>query len=85
MQRHITNRKSAPEGENTSTAQPKEVEFIDEVELLKRLPVSRRTIFQWRVSGKLPFLRVPGSRRILFHWPTLRQALLRLERNGGTQ
>lgn len=64
------------------TARPSQAGFIDEVELLKRLPVSRRTLFQWRASGKLPFVRVSG-RRILFHWDSVEQALLRQQRGGG--
>lgn len=56
--------------------------FIDERELLKRLPVSRRTLFTWRHSGKLPFVNV-GGRRNLFHWPSVEAALLRMQRGGG--
>jgi predicted site-specific integrase-resolvase len=54
--------------------------FLDEKELLKRLPVSRRTLFAWRESGKIPFVRLPGSRRVIFHWPSVEASLLRLQR-----
>ena len=63
------------------TAPPGQAGFIDEVEMLKRLPVSRRTLFQWRESGKIPFVRVSG-RRLIFHWPSVEAALLRAQRNS---
>ena len=53
-----------------------EVGFIDEKQLLARLPVSRRTLFNWRTTGKIPCVRL-GGRRILFHWPSVEAALLR--------
>ena len=56
--------------------------FIDEKQLLARLPVSRRTLFNWRYSGKLPFVNV-GGRRNLYHWPSVESALLRMQRGGG--
>jgi predicted site-specific integrase-resolvase len=55
--------------------------FIDEAEVLRRLPISRRTLFNWRTSGKIPCVRL-GGRRILFHWPSVEQALLRQQRGG---
>ena len=61
---------------------PGEAGFIDEKELLKRLPVSRRTLFNWRTAGKIPFLRL-GGRRVLFHWPSVEAALLRRQSEGG--
>jgi hypothetical protein len=61
---------------------PAEAGFIDEKELLRRVPVSRRTLFGWRESGKIPCVRLPGSRRVLFHWPSVEAALLRLQRGG---
>ncbi len=56
-------------------------DFIDEKELLKRLPVSRRTIYSWRTSGKIPSVRL-GGRRILFHWKSVESALLRQQQGG---
>lgn len=56
--------------------------FIDEKEMLRRLPVSRRTLFGWRESGKIPCVRLPGSRRVIFHWPSVQGALLRMQRGG---
>jgi predicted site-specific integrase-resolvase len=55
--------------------------FIDEKQLLARLPVSRRTLFNWRTTGKIPCVRL-GGRRILFHWPSIEAALLRHQRGG---
>lgn len=57
-------------------------DFIDQRELLRRLPVSRRTEYDWRRSGKLPFVNL-GGRRILYHWPSVQAALLRLQRGGA--
>lgn len=62
-------------------APPEIATFIDECEMLKRLPISRRALFQWRASGKIPYLRVTG-RRILFHWPSVQSALLRMQQGG---
>lgn len=61
---------------------PCEPGFIDEKELLKRLPVSRRTLFSWRTTGKIPFVRL-GGRRVLFHWPSIEAALLRRQKGGA--
>jgi hypothetical protein len=59
---------------------PSETGFIDEKQLLARLPVSRRTLFSWRVSGKIPHVKI--GRRILFHWPSCEAALLRYQRGA---
>ena len=58
-----------------------EAAFIDEKQLLARLPVSRRTLLNWRMTGKIPCVRL-GGRRILFHWPSVEAALLRYQRGG---
>jgi hypothetical protein len=57
-------------------------DFINEKQLLERLPISRRTLFSWRTSGKIPSVRL-GGRRILFHWPSVEAALLRYQRGGN--
>ena len=57
--------------------------FITEDELLRRVPVCRRTLFQWRANGKIPFVRVSG-RKLMFHWKSVEDALLRQQR-GATQ
>jgi hypothetical protein len=53
-------------------------EFIDEEELLRRIPICRRTLFEWRKQKKIPFVQV-GPRRIIFHWPSVKAALLRFQ------
>ena len=55
--------------------------FIDQKLLLARLPISRRTLFNWRTTGKIPCVRL-GGRRILFHWPSVEAALLRHQHGG---
>jgi hypothetical protein len=55
-----------------------EAGFINQKQLLARLPISRRTLFNWRTSGKIPCVRL-GGRRILFHWPSVEAALLRCQ------
>jgi len=62
------------------TAPPIEAGFINEKELLARLPISRRTAFTWVQSGKLPCVKI--GRRKIFHWPSCEQALLRLQRGA---
>ena len=54
--------------------------IIEECELLRRLPISRRTCATWREQGLIPFIRLPGSRRVLYHWPTVEAALLRRQK-----
>jgi predicted DNA-binding transcriptional regulator AlpA len=58
-----------------------EAGFIDQKQLLARLPISRRTLFNWRTTGKIPCVRL-GGRRILFHWPSVEAALLRHQHGG---
>jgi predicted DNA-binding transcriptional regulator AlpA len=55
--------------------------FIDEKQLLAKLPISRRTLFNWRTAGKIPCARL-GGRRILFHRPSVEAALLRHQHGG---
>jgi len=54
--------------------------FLDEKGLLQRLPVSRRTLFNWRESGKIPSVKI--GRRCLYHFPSVEAALLRLQRGA---
>jgi hypothetical protein len=55
--------------------------FLDEKEILARIPISRRTLFNWRAAGKIPTVSI--GRRNLFHWPSVEQALLRRQRGGA--
>lgn len=54
--------------------------FISEVEVLRRVPVSRRTWYAWRMAGKVPTVKI--GRRSLYHWVSVEAALLRLQRGG---
>jgi excisionase family DNA binding protein len=64
--------------EQNQAAPPGDAGFIDQAELLRRLPVSRRTIQNWRTSGKIPSIKI--GRRVLFCWENVAEALRRLER-----
>lgn len=66
----------------TKLAANNEAAFIDQAELLRRLPVARRTLFNLRKDGRIPFVRL-GGRRICFHWPSVEAALVRQERGGN--
>ncbi len=66
---------------NFSTAGPSgEQGFIDEKRLLERLPVSRRTLSNWKAKGILPYIKI--GRRCLYEWASVQAALLRLQRGG---
>jgi hypothetical protein len=54
-------------------------EFLTQTQLLKRLPITRRTLFLWRKAGILPWIRIPRCRKVLFHWPTVVAALQRYQ------
>ena len=57
--------------------------FWDEKELLRHLPICRRTAFSWIKQGKLPCIKI--NRRKIFHAPSVEAALLRLQRGGNVQ
>lgn len=54
--------------------------FIDESEALKRVPVSRRTWFNWRERKGLPVIKV--GKRVLYDWDSVRAWLLRQQRGA---
>lgn len=54
--------------------------FIDQRELLRRVPISLRTLRTWRTNGVIPELKI--NRRTLFHWPSVETALLNLQRKA---
>jgi hypothetical protein len=56
--------------------------FLDATALLKRVPISRGTLRNWMSNGSIPFIRAKG-RRLLFDWPSVREALLRMQRGGA--
>jgi predicted site-specific integrase-resolvase len=63
------------------TAHASDEGFIDEAELLKRLPVSRGTIHNWRRAGKIPSIVI--GRRVIFCWNNVSEALRRMEKGGA--
>jgi hypothetical protein len=54
--------------------------FLDEKQLLARLPISRRTLGNWKSKGILPFIKI--GRRCIYDWPNVQAALRRRERGG---
>jgi len=54
--------------------------FLDEKQLLARLPISRRTAFNWIQQGKLPVVKI--GRRKLYHWESVEAALLRIQKGA---
>jgi hypothetical protein len=59
-----------------------ETGFIDEKQLLARLPISRRTLGTWKARGIIPFIKI--GRRCLYDWPNVKGALLRRQQGGQT-
>jgi hypothetical protein len=52
--------------------------FIDEKRLLARLPISRRTLGNWKARGIIPYIKI--GRRCLYDWASVHGALLRRQR-----
>jgi hypothetical protein len=66
---------------NFSTAGPSgEAGFIDEKRLLTKLPISRRTLGNWKANGILPYIKI--GRRCLYDWTSVQGALLRRQKGG---
>ena len=63
-----------PESEQQATT------FIDNTEFLRRIPWSAGTLANYRKAGLIPYVQL--GRRICYHWPSVEQALLRLQRGG---
>ena len=61
-------------------APPPDAGFINEREVLNRVPVSRRTWQTWKAKKIVPFIRI--GRRCLYDFSLVRQALLRHNRGG---
>jgi hypothetical protein len=59
----------------TVAAPPNDAGFIDEQEMLRRLPISRGTLFNWRKAKKIPSVVI--GRRVLFKWELVQDAILR--------
>ena len=76
---------TAGPAENTglATATPSRITpigFTGTAGVLQQLPICKRTLYNWREEGKIPYLRI--GRRILYHLPSIESALLRLQRNA---
>jgi hypothetical protein len=59
---------------------PSETRFMDEKQLLRKLPISRRTLGYWKAKGILPYIKI--GRRCLYDWESVQSALLRRQRGG---
>ncbi len=57
-----------------------EAGFIEEKRLLARLPISRRTLGNWKAKGIIPHIKI--GRRCIYDWPSVQVALLRRQ-NGS--
>jgi excisionase family DNA binding protein len=61
---------------DVATGGPKlATDFIDTVELCRRLGCSRRTTTNLRLRGKLPTIKL--GKLVRYHWPTVEAALIR--------
>ncbi len=67
---------------NPSATQQSVAGFVNETAVLSKIPVCRRTLKNWRDTGKLPFCKI--GKRILYHLPSVETALLRMQK-GGTE
>jgi len=68
-------------GEDRPEAPPEAApRFITTAELQKLIPVSRRTLFEWRQKGILPSVQLAS--KVLYHWPSVQAALLRHQSGG---
>ena len=63
------------------TAPASEEAFLDEKLILARLPISRRTLGNWKAKG-FPHIKI--GRRCLYSWSNCQQFLLRQQRGGET-
>jgi hypothetical protein len=54
-------------------------EFITTKELLRRIPICRKTLSGYVKTGKIPSVRL-GGRKLLFHVPSVTEAILRFQR-----
>jgi len=74
-------RSSVPEnGSEPNQPTSNETGFIDEKQLLTKLPISRRTLGNWKAKGFLPYIKI--GRRCLYDWASVHDALLRRQRGG---
>ena len=57
-----------------------EAGFIDQKQLLARLPISRGTLGNWKAKGLLPYIKI--GRRCLYDWASVQASLLCRQRGG---
>ncbi len=74
------NQIAAEPGAGTAPAAKDDTGFIDSAEMLRRLQISRKTLYRWRAALILPSIEI-GS-KVLYHWPSVQAALLRLQRGA---
>lgn len=67
----------------TPANEPPTGRFLNAQQLAAQLGVSRRTLFNWRDRGLIPYIKLPGSRRVLFDADSVHDALHRQERGGN--
>jgi hypothetical protein len=77
MKRNGLKAAAEPANNGSSQAPAEALEFLNERQLLARVPISPRSLRNWRSRKVIPFIRPPGSRRILFHWPSVESSLRR--------
>jgi len=75
----LDGRENGKDGEPNQTASG-ETGFIDEKQLLTKLPISRGTLGNWKAKGLLPYIKI--GRRCLYDWASVQGALLRRQRGG---
>lgn len=56
-------------------------DIIDEAELLRRIPISRRSVIVWRRKRWIPHIRM--GRRVLYSWASVTEAMRRRECGGA--
>ena len=67
--------------ESATSAPASNAGLNDIQDVMVKLRVSRRGLFNLCAAGKIPYLKL--GRRVLFHWPSVEAALLRMQRGGG--
>lgn len=56
--------------------------FLDASAVAERLGVSVGTVRNWTHAGALPAIKLNCGRLVRYDWPSVREALLRQQRNG---
>jgi excisionase family DNA binding protein len=55
--------------------------LLTKLDLAERLRVKPRTVDNWMVEGRLPFLKL--GKTVRFFWPAVKESLLRFDVGGG--